>query len=73
MQLVRAFAAEGYQVDPEIWLRAYFAVGGSFRHAASISKLVAEMKRGVRHRVTPRYRDEIFSILKERVAGRAPA
>lgn len=73
VQLVRAFAAEGYPVDPEIWLRAYFAVGGSFQHAALISKLVAEMNRGVRHRVTPRYRDEIFSILKERVAGRAPA
>jgi len=66
VQLVRAFAVEGYPVDPELWLRAYFAVGGSFRHATSISKLVSEMKRGVRRRVTPRYRDEIYSILKER-------
>jgi len=66
--LVRAFAAEGYPVEPEPWVQAYFAVGGSFRHAASISKLVTEMKRGVRHRVKPRYRDEIFTILSERVA-----
>lgn len=33
MQLVRAFAAQGYPVEPDPWLRAYFAVGGSFRHA----------------------------------------
>ncbi|WP_137844630.1 hypothetical protein [Microbacterium sp. 2FI] len=67
--LVRAFAAKGYPVEPEPWVQAYFALGGSFRHAASISKLVAEMKRGVRHRVKPRYRDEIFTILSERVAA----
>jgi hypothetical protein len=66
VQLVRAFAAEGYPVDPEPWARAYFAVGGSFRHAASISKLVTEMKKGVLHRVTTRYRDEIYSILLKR-------
>lgn len=66
--LVRAFAAEGYPVEPEPWVQAYFAVGGSFRHAASISKLVTEMKRGVRHRVKPQYRDEIFTILSERAA-----
>jgi hypothetical protein len=36
VQLVRAFKAEGYAVDLEAWLRAYFAAGGGFRHAESI-------------------------------------
>lgn len=71
VQLVRAFAREGYPADPESWLRAYFASGGSFRHAESISKLLTEMHRGVRHRVTPRYREEIVSILRDRVIQEA--
>lgn len=66
VQLVRAFEPHGYPVDPELWMRAYFAVGGSFGHAASISKLVTEMQRGVRHRVKPRYRGEIYDILLKR-------
>lgn len=69
VQLVRAFAAEGYQVDVDIWLRAYFAAGGTFRHAESVEKLVKEMKAGTRHRVSPRYRDNIFEIIKERVSS----
>ena len=71
VQLVRAFAAEGYPVDPEIWLRAYFAVGGSFRHAESVEKLVKEMKAGAKHRVTQRYRENIVQILRERLAEKA--
>lgn len=66
VQLVRAFEPHGYQADPGLWMRAYFAVGGSFGHAAEISKLVTEMQRGVRHRVKPRYRDEIYDILLAR-------
>ena len=67
VQLVRAFAPHGYPVDPVLWTRAYFAVGGSFAHATEISKLVTEMQRGIRHRVKPRYRDEIYDILLERI------
>jgi hypothetical protein len=67
VQLVRAFAPHGYPVDPVPWTRAYFAVGGSFRHAADISKLVTEVQRGVRHRVKPRCRDEIYDILLARI------
>ncbi|APZ35825.1 hypothetical protein BOH66_08445 [Microbacterium aurum] len=66
VQLVRAFEPHGYPVDSELWTRAYFAVGGSFGHAAVIAKLVTEMQRGVRHRVKPRYREEIYDILLAR-------
>ncbi|QNA92953.1 MULTISPECIES: hypothetical protein [unclassified Microbacterium] len=70
VQLIRAFAAEGYPVEPAPWLRAYFAVGGSFRHAESIEKLVKEMKAGTRHRVKPRYRDNIVEIIREQVTAK---
>ncbi len=66
VQLVHAFAPHGYLVDPVLWTRAYFAVGGSFAHATEISRLVTEMQSGVRHRVKPRYRDEIYDILMAR-------
>lgn len=66
VQLVRAFEPHGYPDDPELWTRAYFAVGGSFGHAADITKLVSQMRGGVRHRVKPRYRDEIYDILLAR-------
>lgn len=69
VQLLRSFARAGYPLDEEIWLRTYFASGGGFRHAKSISKLIHEMKSGVRHRTKPRYRDEIVDILRERVAS----
>jgi hypothetical protein len=68
VQLVRAFASEGYPVEPDLWLRAYFAVGGSFSHAESIAKLIKEMKAGTKHRVTQRYRDNIVKIVRERLA-----
>jgi hypothetical protein len=71
VQLVRAFAAEGYPVEPEIWLRAYFTVGGSFRHAESVEKLVKEMKAGTKHRVRQRYREDIVQILREQLAEKA--
>ena len=70
VQLVRAFAAEGYPVETEPWLRAYFAAGGTFRHAESIEKLVKEIKAGTRHRVKPRYRDNIVEIIREQVTAR---
>lgn len=63
VQLVRAFAARGYPVDPELWARAYFAIGGYFGHAGTISELVEEVRRGVRHRVKPAYREDIYDIL----------
>lgn len=68
VQLVRAFAAEGYAVEPDPWLRAYFAVGGSFRHADSVEKLVKEVKAGTKHRVTQRYRENIVEILRKQPA-----
>lgn len=69
VQLVRAFAAAGYQVDIDAWLRAYFVAGGSFRHAESIERLLKEMRAGTKHRVKPRYRDNIFEIIRERVGS----
>jgi hypothetical protein len=44
VQLVRAFAAEGHRTEVDPSLRAYFAAGGSFRHAESVAKLVKEMR-----------------------------
>jgi hypothetical protein len=71
VQLVRAFTAAGYPLELDAWLRAYFAAGGTFGHAEEIAKLVGEMKRGVRHRVKPRYRDNIVDILRERADANA--
>ncbi|WP_231901772.1 hypothetical protein [Microbacterium sp. T32] len=70
VQLIRAFAAEGYPVDPDSGLRAYFAVGGSFHHAETIEKLVKEMTAGTRHRVKPRYRDNIVEIMRGQLAAK---
>jgi hypothetical protein len=66
VQLVRAFTKAGYPLDVDSWLRAYFAAGGTFRHAESVRKLVTEMKNGVKHRVKDRYRQNIFEILRDR-------
>lgn len=66
VQLIRACTDAGYPLDSDAWLRAFFAAGGEFRHAESISKLVSEMKKGTKHRVQQRYRPEILSILQER-------
>lgn len=62
VQLVRSFADNGYPVDVDAWVPAYFAAGGSFSHAESLKKLVKETQSGTRHRVKRRYRDDIFDI-----------
>jgi hypothetical protein len=69
VQLVRAFAAEGYPLDVESWLRAFFRAGGEFDEAVKVRKLIEELKKGVRHRVKQRYRPDIVSILARRAAG----
>lgn len=66
VQLVRAFVAEGYSFDADMWLRAYFAAGGSFRHSESVARLIREMGSGTRHRVKPRFREDIFTIIRDR-------
>jgi hypothetical protein len=71
VQLVRAFMAEGYPLSVEDWLRAYFAAGGTFRHAESVAKLVGEMKSGVKHRVKSRYVSDIFKVLRDRASAEA--
>ncbi len=67
VQLLRAFTDAGYPLDEDGWLRAFFAAGGAFRHADSVVKFVNEMKAGTKHRVTPRFRDDILDVLRERV------
>lgn len=69
VQLIRAFTDGGYPLEKEPWLRAFFAEGGEFRHAESISKLISEMKKGTKHRVQQRYRPGILSILQERASA----
>lgn len=66
VQLVRAFVAQGYAADVDAWLRAYFAAGGSFRHSESVAQLVSEMASGTKHRVKPRYREDIFTIIRDK-------
>ena len=70
VQLVRAFTAAGYPLDQDAWLRAYYAAGGTFRHGEQVAKLIGEMKKGTKHRVTQRYRDNIVEILRDRVAAK---
>jgi hypothetical protein len=67
IQLLRSFELEGYAPDPERWLRAYFAAGGSFRHADTVRKFVSEVRDGKRHRVPQRFRPEVVRILSEQV------
>lgn len=69
VQLIRALTDGGYPLEKEPWLRAFFAAGGEFRHAESISKLISEMRKGTKHRVQQRYRPEILSILQERASA----
>ncbi|HZN75107.1 MAG TPA: hypothetical protein VFC00_26025 [Micromonosporaceae bacterium] len=69
VQLLRAFTGSGYPLDQDAWLRAFFAAGGAFRHADSVVKFVKEMKAGTKHRVTPRFRDDILDTLRERVTS----
>lgn len=69
VQLLRAFTSAGYPLDADTWLRAYFAAGGTFRHATTVAKLITEMKAGTQHRIRPRYRTDILSVLRERAAG----
>lgn len=71
VQLIRAFTDGGYLLEKEPWLKAFFAAGGEFRHAESISKLIMEMKRGTKHRIQQRYRPDILSVLQERASARS--
>ncbi len=61
----------GTPLSHESWLRAYFAVGGSFRHADSIAQLVTGLKAGKTYRVTKPYREGIVKILRDQLADDA--
>lgn len=67
VHLVRAFADEGVPANPDLWLRAYFAGGGTFGHAPSLEKLVREIRDGVRHRVTQRFEGNVVRHIRERL------
>jgi hypothetical protein len=67
VQLLRTFTGSGCPLDKDAWLRAFFAAGGAFRHADSVAKFVQEMRAGTKHRVKPRFRDDILDILREPV------
>lgn len=68
VQLLRAFTLDGYPLDADTWLRAFFAAGGSFGAAAQVEKLIQEMQSGVRHRIKDRYVTDIVEVLRERAA-----
>jgi len=67
VHLVRAFATEGVPADPDLWLRAYFAAGGSFHHAPSLEKLAREIRAGVRHRVARRFQSNVLQHIRDRL------
>ena len=71
IQILRTFTADGYPLDVDAWLRAYFAAGGEFRRAESIAKFVKEMKASTKHRVKQRFVDNIFEIIEQRVVAGA--
>ncbi len=68
VQLIQAVTAEGFRLDVDSWLRAFFSAGGEFDEAVKVKKLIEEMQRGVRHRVKQRYRPDIVDILRRHVA-----
>lgn len=67
IQLLRSFAVEGHHPDADEWLRAYFAAGGSFRHAETVKRFVQEVRSGRQHRVANRFKSAIVSILREQI------
>ena len=72
VQLIRTFTSAGYKLKKDSWLTAFFAAGGQFRHAESVSKLISEMEKGTTHRVKQRYQPEILSILREQASTVPP-
>lgn len=70
IQLLRSFAGQCYDLDAAVWLRAYFAAGGSFKHAVSVKNFVLEVRQGTQHRVTQRFKSEIVGILREQISQR---
>lgn len=68
IQLLRTLRDAGYPLDKEIWLQAYFSVGGEARHAETLAKYISEMKRGVRHRVKQQPGGRLLELLRERAA-----
>lgn len=65
VQLLREFTSAGYSLDADTWLNAFFAAGGTFSEARNVAQLIAEMQAGIQHRIKPRYRPEILSVLTE--------
>jgi len=55
-------------MDVNMWLRAYFAAGGTLRRAKSTSKLVREIKAGTRNCTKPRCRENIVEILRDQLS-----
>lgn len=66
VQLLRVFTCAGYPLNADTWLRAYFAAGGTFRHAAAVVKFITEMQNGTQHRIKDRYVPDILTVLRER-------
>jgi len=68
IRLLRALKDEGYPLEKEPWLQAYFAAGGEARHAETLAKYISEMQQGVRHRVKQQKHDQLLEVLRERAA-----
>jgi hypothetical protein len=68
VQILKAFQADGYSLHESTWLSAFFAAGGSFSHAESVAKLLREIQKGTKHRVSPAFRPDIVSVLRVQLA-----
>jgi hypothetical protein len=66
VHLVRALRDGGVPPDSHVWLQAYFAAGGDFRHSPQLEKLVREVYGGVKHRVAQRFEGDVLEILRAR-------
>ena len=67
VQLLRSFTDAGYPLDEQKWLGAFYRAGGDFGSADDLTKFIREIKKGVRHRISPVLRPNIVEILRERV------
>jgi hypothetical protein len=70
---VRALHAEGSPLAPEYWARAVLMSGGKFESVEVVAGFVKEMAEGRRHRVQPRFRENIVEIWRQALAEASSA
>ena len=69
VQALTAMHKAGFGLVPEYWLRATLAAGGSIESARSVARFAKEINEGRRHRVNPRFREDILAVWRAEVQG----